>query len=51
MGLQIEICDSTCYLLALCVYTGKDTKLDSLFIRADTNETTATVLKLTEPLL
>jgi hypothetical protein len=33
------------------VYTGKDTKLDSPLITADTSKTTAIVLKLVEPLL
>jgi hypothetical protein len=33
------------------VYTVKDTKLASPLITADTNKTTAIVLKLTEPLL
>jgi hypothetical protein len=37
--------------LSVCVYTGKDTKLDSPLITADTNETAATVLKLAELLL
>jgi hypothetical protein len=47
-----ELCDSTTgYLWYFLVYTGKDTKLDSPLITADTNKTTAIVLKLVEPLL
>jgi hypothetical protein len=47
-----ELCDSTTgYLWSFLVYTGKDTKIDSPLITADTNKTTAIVLKLVEPLL
>jgi hypothetical protein len=47
-----ELCDSTTgYLWSFLVYTGKDTKLDSPLITADTPKTTAIVLKLIEPLL
>jgi predicted O-methyltransferase YrrM len=35
----------------LYIQARKDTKLDSLFITADTGKTTAIVLKLVEPLL
>jgi len=37
--------------VVLFVHAGKDTELDSPLITADTNKTTATVLKLVEPLL
>jgi hypothetical protein len=47
-----ELCDApTGYLWSFLVYTSKDTKLDSPLITADTNKTTAIVLKLVEPLL
>jgi hypothetical protein len=47
-----QLCDSTTgYLWSNLVYTGKDKKLDSPLITADTSKTTATVLKLVEPLL
>ena len=47
-----ELCDSTMgYLWSFIVYTGKDTELHSPLITADTNKTSAIVLKLVEPLL
>jgi hypothetical protein len=47
-----ELCDCTTgYLWSFLVYTGKDTKVDSHLITADTSKTTAIVLKLVEPLL
>jgi hypothetical protein len=47
-----ELCDSTTgYLWSFIIYRGKDTKLDSPLITADTNKTTAIVLRLVEPLL
>jgi hypothetical protein len=47
-----ELCDSTTeFLWSFLVYTGKDTKLDSPMIIADTSKTTAIVLKLVEPLM
>jgi hypothetical protein len=39
------------YLWLFLVYAGKDSELDSPLITADTNKTTAIVLKLVEPLL
>jgi hypothetical protein len=42
---------STGYSWSFLVYAGKDTKLDDPLIAADTNKTTAIVLKLVEPLL
>jgi hypothetical protein len=45
-----ELCDAiTGYLWSFLVYAGKDTELNSPLITADTNKTTATVLKLVEP--
>jgi hypothetical protein len=42
-----ELCDATTgYLWSFLVYTGKDTKLDSPLITADTSKTSAIVLKL-----
>jgi hypothetical protein len=47
-----ELCDAiTGYLWSFLVYAGKDTELDFPLITADTNKTTAIVLKLVEPLL
>jgi hypothetical protein len=47
-----ELCESTTgYLWSFLVYIGKDTQLDSPLITADTNKTSAIVLKLVEPLL
>jgi hypothetical protein len=47
-----KLCDSTTgYLWSFLVYTGKDTKIDSPLITADTSKTTVIVLKLVEPLL
>jgi hypothetical protein len=47
-----ELCDTTTgYLWSFLVYTGKDTKLDSPLITADTSKTSTTVLKLVEPLM
>jgi hypothetical protein len=42
---------STGYLWSFLVYTGKDTKLDSPLITADTSKTSAFDLKLVQPLL
>jgi hypothetical protein len=45
-----ELCDTTTgNLWPFLVYTGKDTKLDSPLIPADTSKTSAIVLKLVEP--
>jgi hypothetical protein len=47
-----ELCDAiTRYLWSFLVYAGKGTEIDPPLITADTNKTTATVLKLVEPLL
>jgi hypothetical protein len=47
-----ELCDATTgYLWSFLVYTGKETKIDSPLITADTSKTSAIVLKLVEPLL
>jgi hypothetical protein len=45
-----DLCDAiTGYLWSFLVYAGKGTEFDSLLITADTNKTTAIVLKLAEP--
>jgi hypothetical protein len=45
-----ELCDATTgNLWPFLVYTGKDTKLDSSLIPADTSKTSAIVLKLVQP--
>jgi hypothetical protein len=47
-----KLCDATTgYLWSFLVYTGKETKLDSPLITADTSKTSAIVLKMVEPLL
>jgi hypothetical protein len=47
-----DLCDAiTGYLWSFLVYAGKGTEFDSPLITADTNKTTAIVLKLVEPLL
>jgi hypothetical protein len=47
-----ELCDATTgYLWSFLVYAGKDTKLDSPLITADTNKSIAIVLEPVEPLL
>jgi hypothetical protein len=47
-----ELCDATTgYLWSFLVYRGKETKLDSSLITADTSKTSAIVLKLVKPLL
>jgi hypothetical protein len=46
-----KLCDAiTGYLWSFLVYAGKGTEIDPPLITADTNKTTATVLKMVEPL-